>query len=153
MRTKCVLNSALNVANTPYLCNKLNKRTIMKYLFVALLFISTALFPSFIYAHKIPLFHKSNNESPTWSHKKKRSINDLPIIIQEDNTLYIHSGIPMEDATLTIKDEYNNVITSTTITILSNQGAVSILNLESGKYLLELESKESIYYGYFEIIK
>lgn len=123
----------------------------MKSLFVALLLIATAVFPSSIYAHKIALSHRSKDENPKWSQKEARSISYLPVITQDDNTLYIYSDIPMEDAILTIKDEYNNIITSTIITVFPNQGSTYILNINSGNYIIELEDEDNYYYGYFEV--
>lgn len=123
----------------------------MKSLFVALLLIATAVFPSSIYAHKIALFHKSKNDAPTWSHKKKRSISYLPIITQDNNILYIYSDIPMEDAVLTIKDEYNNIIISSIITVFPNQGSTFMLTINSGNYIIELEYEDNYYYDYFEV--
>ena len=123
----------------------------MKYLFVALLLIATIVFPSFIYAHRIPLSHKSKNENPKWSQKGARSINYLPVITQDDNTLCIYSDIPMEDAMLSIKDEYNNTIITSIITVFPNQGSTFILTIDSGNYIIELEYEDNYYYGYFEV--
>lgn len=147
MRTLFYFKCSMHVLHL----QQINKRTIMKYLFVALLLIATFVFPSSIYAHKIALFHKSKNDAPTWPQKGKRSINYLPSIIQNDNTLYIYSDIPMEDAMLTIKDEYNNIIISSTITVFPNQGSTFILTIDSGNYIIELEYEDNYYYGYFEV--
>lgn len=123
----------------------------MKYLFVALLLIVTAVFPSYIYAHKIPLFHKSKNENTTWPQKEARSINSVPTITQDDNILYIHSDISIDDAKLTIKDEHNNIITTAIITVFPNQVSTFILNIDSGSYMIELEYEDNYYYDYFEV--
>ena len=57
----------------------------------------------------------------------------------------------MEEAKLTIKDKYNHIVYTTIETMLPHEENVFILNIEKGNYTIELESKGSIYSGYFEI--
>lgn len=83
--------------------------------------------------------------------KSKRSINHTPTVSHDGNTFYIHSEIPIEDTQITIKDIYDNIIYSATVTILSDENTIVIPSMNSGSYILELEYDENDYYGYFEV--
>lgn len=88
-----------------------------------------------------------------WQTEKRSIPNNIPFILHNETTFYIYSYDLLEEVKLTIKDRYNNIVYSTVDTILPHEDNMFTLDIEKGKYTIELESKEGIYYGYFEITK
>lgn len=123
----------------------------IKFLFTTL-FLGTLLM-SPIYARKktVILNKIAANTKIEWESNKRSIENFAPFAIYENNTLYIYSYFPIEDARLTIKDAYNTIVYSTTITVLPNENTTSTLPISNGDYIIELECNEDYYYGYFEI--
>lgn len=122
-----------------------------RFLFIASVILS--LIPaSDLYAEKkvIPITTK---EKIFWGKDKRSVTTNSPSIYHDENTLYIHSCLLMEETILTIKDEYNNIVCSIIGSILPDEENIFEMNIKNGTYTIELESKENIYYGYFEIIK
>lgn len=88
-----------------------------------------------------------------WQTEKRSIPNNILFILHNETTFYIYSYDLLEEVKLTIRDRYNNIVYSTVETILPNEDNMFTLDIEKGKYTIELESKEGIYYGYFEITK
>lgn len=127
-----------------------------KILFILIIFLS-ALSTSSLQAKRkvIALMQQavSDDQKSKWQPEERSIIDNTPFIIHDQNTFYIYSESLLEESQLTIRDEYNNIIYFTIDTILPNEEKVFTLDIEKGIYTIELEFKENIYYGYFEIIK
>lgn len=117
----------------------------MKQLFSALVLSFIIVFPIFA-KRDIALI----NEKGTWD-KSKRSINHPPTISHDENIFYIHSALSIEDAQITIKDLNDDIIYSTRIALISGGSAITVSNMDSGSYTIELEYEDNYYYGYFEV--
>ena len=117
----------------------------MKQLFAALVLSFILVSPSF--AKRDIVLTK---EKGKW-HKDHRSINQTPTVSHDENIFYIHSETLIENTQITIKDLYDNIIYSVTVTILSNENTITIPNMTCGSYTLELGYDDNYYYGYFEV--
>lgn len=117
----------------------------MKQLFSALVLSFILVFPIFAKRYVV-----LTREKGKWG-KEHRSISHTPTVSHDGNTFYFHSEIPIEDTQITIKDIYDNIIYSATVTILSDENTIVIPGMNSGSYILELEYDDNYYYGYFEV--
>ncbi|WP_276858069.1 DUF3244 domain-containing protein [Bacteroides fluxus] len=123
-------------------------------LFIAAITILSCLPASSLHAKKkiITLTeHFTTDNKIKWDEEERSLIGNIPFILHNQNIFYIYSGVLLEEAKLTIKDKYNHIVYTTIETMLPHEENVFILNIEKGNYTIELESKGSIYSGYFEI--
>ena len=91
------------------------------------------------------------NGSPRWEQEERSLYSNVPLIFHDGSTLYIYSDVLIETANFIFKDHYNNTVYSSINSILSDIENIFELNIGYGKYVIELEYKETVYYGYFEI--
>lgn len=106
-----------------------------------------------------PLFAKKTmiemqviiNGKPRWEQEERSLFNNVPLIFHDGSTLYVYSDVLIENANFVIKDQYNNTVYSSINSIFSDIENIFELNMGYGKYVIELEYKETVYYGYFEI--
>lgn len=125
-------------------------------IFIVIIAILGCLSTSSLYARKKAIIMQeqfTTDERMKWDEEERSIPNSIPFILHNETTFYIYSYDLLEEVKLTIKDRYNNIVYSTVDTILPHEDNMFTLDIEKGKYTIELESKEGIYYGYFEITK
>ena len=84
--------------------------------------------------------------------REKRSPFFIPITASHDlENLYLNSRMSIEDATITIKDEWNNVMYKVNVTLFSGEDMALPLNIGEGSYTLEITYGSICLSGDFEI--
>lgn len=84
--------------------------------------------------------------------KGKRSPVFIPITASHDaETLYLNSRMSIEDATVVVKDEWDNVVYEVSTPFLSGEETALPLNIGEGRYTLEITYGSIRLSGDFEI--
>lgn len=84
--------------------------------------------------------------------KDRRSPIFIPITASHDaENLYLSSSISIGDATILVKDEQDNVVYEANASMPSNEEIVLPLNIEKGRYTLEIAYGSICLSGDFEI--
>lgn len=83
-----------------------------------------------------------------------RSLVYLPTVVQDANTFYITSEVPLENTQVCVTDWEGNLVYSNIITLSGGQSySFTIDELEVGAYMFELNTEKEEYYGTFEVEK
>lgn len=95
---------------------------------------------------------KANPDSRSNAGKDRRSPAFIPITASHDaETLYLNSRMSIEDATIVVKDEWDNIVYEAGITFLSGEETALPLNIGEGRYTLEITYGSIRLSGDFEI--
>lgn len=101
--------------------------------------ILSVLMPISLYADKVG-----------WVEIGDRSFFDAPHLYIENNKLYIASEFQLENISIQIKDLSGGILYSTVTTILPGTNfPVSLDNITTGNYLIELRQGDNYLVGYF----
>ena len=82
----------------------------------------------------------------------KRSIPYVPHLSHNGNIIYIYSDIILEDLQITILNEFDSIVYSSTITVFNNQDyPFQFSTMETGTYTIELTNGEHSFWGQFTL--
>lgn len=118
--------------------------------FISLLLVSAIMMPSMKVSAedstpKTPVETKSNWGGGT------RSISSVPELYQNGDTIFIDSECTLYNLNVTIEDLSNNIIQSSTITVLGGEEYSYIVYANPGTYKVTLTQGSKYLYGYFTI--
>ena len=89
-------------------------------------------------------------ENAGW-HTTTRSLTSLPELYQNGDTIFIDSECTLYNLNVTIEDLSNNIIQSSTITVLGGEEYSYIVYANPGTYKITLTQGSKSLYGYFTI--
>jgi len=84
-------------------------------------------------------------------HATTRSLSSQPELYQNGDTIFIDSEYTLSNLNITIEDLSNNIIQSSTITVLGGEEYSYIVYAISGTYKVTLTQGSKSLYGYFTI--
>lgn len=80
--------------------------------------------------------------------KDDRSLSVEPTAIHNDNTIRIYSSIPVENVSVILRDQFGNIVYSSTSVMVSRCHIFELHVLSEGTYTLKLEIGVNSFYGY-----
>lgn len=86
-----------------------------------------------------------------WQREERSTTGNKFFVLHDKDIFYIYSDNLIEEIKLTIRNRHNDIIYSIIEPIFSDKENIFELNIGYGKYVIELEYKETIYFGHFEI--
>ena len=119
----------------------------MKRIKILLLFISF-LYCSSIRAEEMVITLNYINNNENWV-EDERSITIAPTATIDGNTIRIYSNRRVENASIVIKDKYNNIVYSNANIAVSQCHTFKVYDLPEGDYVLVFEIGDDSFYGYF----
>ena len=119
----------------------------MKLIKSLLLLISLLCCHSILAEEKVITLNDINNNEE-WV-EDERSITINPIATIEGNTIRIYSNITIENVSIVIKDQSDNVIYSNTSIVNSRCHTFEVFDLLKDDYILELKIGNDSFYGCF----
>ena len=124
-------------------------------LFILAILVLSILPMSFLQAKKkvitLTQLPASDINQSQWQRKERSITGNKLFVLHDKDIFYIYSDNLIEEVKLTIRNRHNDIIYSTIEPIFSDKENIFELNIGYGEYVIELEYKETVYYGYFEI--